>query len=34
MNGNRITCGPSSVKDAIPYPVSQKFSTRANFPYG
>ncbi len=34
MNGKRITCGPRSVNEAIPYPVSQKFSTSANFPYG
>ncbi len=34
MNGRRITVGPSSVKDGIPYPVSQKFSTSANFRYG
>ena len=34
MNGKRMTCGPNSVNDGIPYPVSQKFSTSANFVYG
>ncbi len=32
MKGNRMTFGPRSVKEGIPKPVSQKFSTRANFP--
>jgi len=34
MKGRRITFPPRSVNDGIPYPVSQKFSTSANFEYG
>ena len=29
-----MTLGPSKVKEGMPYPVGQKFSTNANFLYG